>query len=422
MKDLQEAIDNLSPRKRQLFEQRLKERKGRPAAQTIPRRTVFSPAPLSYTQEGLWFLYELEPESPIYNIPAAVRIKGRLQIAYLEQSLNAVVQRHEILRTTFSQHQGEAAQLIAESLTLRLPVVDLSSLADAERELQFQKLASEEVLRLFDLSAGSSAALHPRAAGDEEHILVLVMHHIASDGWSMGVLFKELAALYEALSAGKPSPLPPLPLQYADYAHWQRQWLQGAVLEEQIGYWKRQLAGAPSVLELPADRPRPAVQGFQGATQTKLLASGLVNGLKDLSRQEGVTLFMTLLAAFNVLLFRYTGREDVVVGTPTANRHRVEMDSLIGFFVNTLVLRTDLSGDPGFKQLLGRVREVAVGAFAHQDLPFDKLVEALQPKRDLSHSPLFQVMFVLQNAPMPPPQHRQSDLQRRAIGRENLNV
>jgi len=404
MKDLQEAIDNLSPRKRQLFEQRLKERKCRPAAQTIPRRTVFSPAPLSYTQEGLWFLYELEPESPIYNIPAAVRIKGCLQVPLLEESLNAVVRRHEILRTTFSRYQGEAVQVIAESLTLQLPVVDLSGLAETERESRFQKLASEEVLRLFDLSRGPLLRGTLARLGEEEHILVLVMHHIASDGWSMGVLFKELAALYEALSAGKPDSLAPVPLQYADYAHWQRQSLQGTILEEQIGYWKNRLAGAPSMLELPVDRPRPSVQGFQGATQTTLLPAGLVNGLKELSRQQGVTLFMTLLAAFNVLLFRYTGREDVLVGTPTANRHRVELDSLIGFFVNTLVLRTDLSGDPAFTQLLGRVREVAVGAFSHQDLPFDKLVEALQPKRDLSHSPLFQVMFVLQNAPTPPQQ------------------
>jgi amino acid adenylation domain-containing protein len=277
--------------------------------------------------------------------------------------------------------------------------VDLRNLPEPEREAEAQQLATEEARRPFDLAQGPLLRAILLRLDKEEHVLLLTMHHIVSDGWSMGILFRELSALYGAFSVGKPSPLPELPIQYADFAVWQRQWLQGEVLEAQLAYWRKQLDGAPSMLELPTDRPRPAVQTSRGARQSLALSRDLTEALKVLSRQEGVTLFMTLLAAFKTLLYRYAGRDDIIVVSPIANRNRVEIEGLIGFFVNTLVLHTDLSGNPSFRELLGRVREVALGAYAHQDLPFEKLVEELQPERDLSHTPLFQVWFVLQNTP-----------------------
>ena len=259
------------------------------------------------------------------------------------------------------------------------------------------RLTTQEAQRPFDLSRDLMLRGRLIRLDQEEQVLLLTMHHIISDGWSMGILFKELSALYEAFCTGKPARLPELPVQYADYAEWQREWLQGEVLESQLGYWKQQLEGAPQVLELPTDRPRPALQTYRGGRRSRTLSRELSEELKRLSRSEGVTLFMTLLAAFQTLLYRYTGQEEMLVGTPIAGRSREETEGLIGFFVNTLVLRTDLSGHPTFRELLARVRRMAVEAYAHQDLPFEKLVEELQPERDLSRHPLFQVMFVLQN-------------------------
>jgi len=360
--------------------------------------------PLSFAQQRLWFLDQLAPENLFYNIPTAVRLEGQLNVAALEWSLNEVVRRHEVLRTTFSTSEGKPVQVIAPELRLSLPVKDLSHVRQEEREDEALRWAQEEARHSFDLAQGPLVRARLLKLGDEDHLAVLTMHHIVADGWSVEVLIRELATLYAAhLSTPyslPPASLAPLPIQYADFAHWQRNWLQGEVLERQLSYWKDQLGDSPPMLDLPADRPRPAVQSWRGATESFTLPSGLSDQLKTLSREEGVTLFMTLLAAFQTLLYRYTGQDDVSVGTAVANRNRAQIEGLIGFFVNTLVMRTDLSGEPGFLDLLKRVRAVALGAYAHQDLPFEMLVEALQPQRDMSHTPLFQVAFALQNAPM----------------------
>jgi amino acid adenylation domain-containing protein len=353
---------------------------------------------LSFAQQRLWFFDQLEPGLAAYNIPAAVRLKGPLNLAALEQSLNEIVKRHESLRTTFGKVEGRPTQVIAPTLTIKLPVVDLRPLPASERETEVRRWVTAEARRPFDLSQGPLIRGTVLRLDDEEHVGLLTMHHIVSDGWSTGILVREVATLYVAFCAGGSSPLPALPIQYADFAHWQRQWLQGEVLQTQIAYWKKQLAGAPALIDLPTDHPRPAVQTFRGAHQSLVLPKHLSEGFKALGRQEGVTQFMTLLAAFKVLLYRYTSQDDLIVGTPIANRNRLETEGLIGFFVNALVLRTDLSGNPSFRELLRRVREVCLGAYGHQDLPFDRLVEELHVKRDLSRNPLFQVMFVLHNA------------------------
>jgi len=356
--------------------------------------------PLSFAQQRLWFLDQLAPGNLFYNIPMAVRLTGELDVEALEQSLNEILRRHEVLRTTFRAEGGKPVQIIAPELPLPLLVEDLSHLPETEREAEADRLVQEEARRPFDLSQGPLLRARLLKLGDEEHIAVVTMHHIISDGWSMEVFIRELAALYEAFSQGRPSPLPELHIQYADFACWQREWLQGEVLERQLAYWKEQLRARPLMLDLPTDRPRPAVQSWRGATERFALPAELSKKLRALSREEGATLFMTLLAAFQTLLYRYTGQEDVSVGTAIANRNRTEIEGLIGFFVNTLVMRTNLSGEPGFREVLKRVREVALGAYAHQDLPFEMLVEALQPERDLSHTPIFQAAFALQNTPM----------------------
>ena len=356
--------------------------------------------PLSFAQRRLWFLDQLEPGSPFYNISDAVRISGRLDVAALEQSLNEIVRRHEVLRTVFPTVDGKPVQVIAPELILALPVADLTGLPEAEQDEEALRRARAEAQRPFDLGRGPLLRVTLLRLGEENHVVLLTMHHIVSDGWSTGVLVREIAALYDAFSHDRSSPLPEIPVQYADFARWQREWLRGEVLERQLAYWKEQLAGLPPLLELPTDRPRPAAQTFQGALQWFEFPRDLSKAIKDLCQQEGVTLFMTLLAAFQTLLYRYTGQEDISVGTPIANRSWSELEGLIGFFVNTLVMRTDLSGEQPFRELLKQVREVAMGAYAHQDLPFETLVDAMQPERDLSHSPLFQVMFVLQNGPM----------------------
>ncbi|HEV7376170.1 MAG TPA: condensation domain-containing protein, partial [Pyrinomonadaceae bacterium] len=338
--------------------------------------------PLSFAQQRLWFLDQLEPGSSFYNIFDTLSFDEPTDVPALEQSLNEVVRRHEVLRTTFANVRGKPVQVIAESLKLPLPVVDLRRLSEEEREAETNRLSSEEYERPFELSRGPLVRGKLLRLSTQESVLLLTMHHIVSDGWSLGILSRELRSLYEAYSTGRPSLLPDLPIQYADFTVWQRDWLQGEVLAAQLDYWEKQLAGAPSVMKLPTDRARPSVQNFQqGANQWLKLSKPLAESLKALSQREGVTLFMTLLAAFNLLLHRYTHQSDIVLGSPIAGRNRAETEGLIGFFVNTLVMRTDLSGDPGFRELLGRVKEVALGAYAHQDLPFEKLVEAISPER-----------------------------------------
>jgi len=353
--------------------------------------------PTSFAQQRMWLLDELETGSA-YNIRTALRLTGRINASALEKGLNEIVRRHEVLRTTFRAIDGSPMQVIAEKGTIVMPLIDLSRLTKAEREEEAGRLARDETMRRFDLAKGPLFSGVLIRLSEEEHILLLTMHHIVSDGWSMAILKRELMVFYEAFSNEDLSPLPELPVQYADFAHWQREWLQGEVLENQLSYWREKLEGVP-VLQLFTDRPRPSVQTFAGAGQSIALSPRLSRALNDLSQRQGVTLLMTLLAAFQTLLFRYTGQEDIVVGTPIANRNWTEIERLIGFFVNSLALRTDLSGNPSFLELLGRVREVALGAFAHQDLPFEKLVEELNPERDMSRTPLFQIMFALQNMP-----------------------
>jgi amino acid adenylation domain-containing protein len=354
--------------------------------------------PLSYAQQRLWFLDQLEPGNAFYNITAAVRLSGKLERAALGASFQELVRRHEALRTHFSSVAGEAVQVIAESLELEWEEIDLRGLEESEREVAQSRLAQEKAQTPFDLAQGPLLRLSLLQLGEQEHVLLLVMHHIISDGWSLGVLMHEVAVLYQAYSEGKPGSLPALAIQYADYAAWQREWLTEEVLAEQLEYWRGQLAGVPALLELPTDRPRPALQSYRGATRSIVIGTELSTALQALSRREGVTLFTTLLAAFQTLLARYSGQKEIVVGSPIANRRHVETEELVGCFVNTLVLRSQLADNPSFSELLKRTWAVVIGAHAHQDVPFEKLVEVLQPERDLSRAPLFQVMFVLQNA------------------------
>jgi amino acid adenylation domain-containing protein len=390
MSDLSQRIADLAPEKRALLELRLNQQGG-----------AFNTFPLSFAQERLWFLDQLEPGSPLYTIPAMVRLRGVLDLAALERGLNELVQRHETLRTTFTTVEGRPVQAVATALELPLPVIDLCDCPERGREDEAMRLADAEIQRPFDLSNGPLLRATLLRLADDDQMLLLTMHHIASDGWSMGVLVRELIALYQAGVMRQPAQLPALPLQYADYAVWQRKRLQGKLLERQLAYWREQLAGAAPVLELVTDRPRPPVKTTQGATYSWSLPLPLAEALVSLSQRQGATLFMTLLAAFQVLLARYSGQDDIVVGSPVAGRTRPDIEGLIGFFVNTLALRSNLAGNPTFRELLARVRETTLGAYAHQDLPFERLVEALQPERDLRYTPLFQVVFVLQNAPLP---------------------
>jgi amino acid adenylation domain-containing protein len=355
--------------------------------------------PLSFAQQRLWFLAQLEPNNPSYNLPQTLRLKGVLDVNALEQTIHTIIARHESLRTTFKAIDGQPVQIVSGAHEFKLPFTDLKELPEAERETEARRLAIAEARRPFDLTHDYPLRAALVRIEDDDHRLFLTIHHIVSDGWSMGILTKELSNIYDAIATNQPIELPELPVQYADFAEWQREWLQGEVLEEQLGYWLKSLAGAPAELKLQTDHPRLPHQSFQGASLSLRLSQKLSRSLSELSQREGVTLFMTMLGAFQTLLFRYTGQEDIVVGTPIAGRNRVEIESLIGFFVNTLALRTNVSGNPTFRQLLGRVREVALGAYAHQDLPFEKLVEELNPERDVSRSPVFQVMFGMQNVP-----------------------
>jgi len=365
----------------------------------IPRRQQGGPAPLSFAQQRLWFFDQFEPASFVYNLLTAVSLHGKLDIPALQEAFRELVARHETLRTAFDFRDGRPVQIIGDPHSIPLRRVEISDLPEAERQSRLSDLLREQASRPFDLKLGSLLRLTLIQLAAEEQVLIMAMHHIVSDAWSMKVLVREIIALYRAYSGGYAPDLPPLPLQYADFAVWQRDWLQGNELAQQLEYWKRQLDAGSSILELPADRPRPAVQTYSGADFTFAFSPALSRSLKAMCRAEGVTLFMALLAAFKTLLYRYTGRREIVVGSPIANRQRKELEGLIGFFINTLPLRTIVSEDLSFRGYLERVREAALGAYAHQDLPFEYLVEQIQPGRNLSHSPLVQVAFSFEAAP-----------------------
>jgi amino acid adenylation domain-containing protein len=396
---LETRIGELSPQRRALLEKLLREQTGRgelPAA--IRRRVQSGPAPLSHAQQRLWFLDQLMPGNTLFNLSSAYRISAPVDVAVLESSLNEVVRRHEALRTTFRAVNGEPFQLVAPSCWLALRLADLRSTAASRREQAALALASEESQRPFDLARGPLLRTTLVRINEADYIFLLTMHHIISDAWSMGLFWTELSAIWDAFAEGKPSPLPELPIQYADFAEWEREWLDGGVLDKQLDYWKKQLAGM-TALQIRTDHARPEVQSTRGAALCVTIAPSVVSGVLTISRTEGATLFMTLLAAFQTLLFRYTGQTDIVSGTFHANRSRGEVELLIGFFVNSLVLRTDFEGAPSFREVLRRVRTMALDAFAHRDVPFARLVQELQPDRDFSRNPLFQVAFQLLNAP-----------------------
>ena len=388
-----------SAQKRAILQQRLsQEGVSSPSEQSIPRRKDSGALPLSFAQERLWFLHQWEPESSWYNISLALRLSGLLDISALESSLRALVQRHEVLRTTFEERLGSAVQVIKPQLSIQIPVIDLSGWQGLAGDDLVSKLVRLEAQRPFDLSRGPLLRISllrlngacgrgqaPTLQAPQEHVLLLTLHHIVTDAWSMGVLLREWMTLYQAEMKGKPSPLPELPIQYADYALWQRSFLQGtgsgiaSDLDEQLAYWRKQLA-ALEPLELPTDYLRPRVKTDRGARLSRLLPKAVSDGLLHLCQKLDVTPFMLLLTSFQVLLMRYTGQTDISVGTPIANRRLSELEGLIGFFVNTLVLRTDLSGNPTFDLLLARVREVCLQAYMHQDVPFEKVVEELAPQ------------------------------------------
>jgi len=353
--------------------------------------------PLSWPQQRLWFLEQMEPGSPTYNIPSTYRLAGRLDVEALQRSLQEIYRRHEVLRTSFPSREGRPTQVISKDATVTIAVDDLRHFADGEAEAR--RVALEQRRLPFDLEHGPLLRVRLLRIADDDHVLLITVHHIAFDVWSSGVFMRELCTLYEVFCDGRRSPLGELPLQYADFASWQHRCLDSEALQNHLAYWRRQLEGCPAVLELPADHPRPARQTYRGTSETLVLPTSLLEALKTLGRRQDASLFMVLLAAFQTLLGRCTGQEDFAVGCPIANRQQPELEGLIGFFVNTLVLRANLAGNPSFCELLARVRKVALGAYAHQDLPFEKLVEELQPVRAMSHSPFFQVMFALQNAP-----------------------
>ena len=405
---MSKGIADLSPEQKALLAMRLMKKAAQRKAQEgtpsdrlrpVPREGEL---PLSFAQQRLWFIEQFNPGSSAYNVPFAVRLTGELDAEALRRTLEEVVRRHEILRTIFASAEGRTFQVVAPPGPLPMPVIDLSGLGVEAREAELQRLATAEARRAFDLTRGPLFRVTLLRLGEEGHVVLLSMHHIVSDGWSIGILIREVAALYESFRAGRPSPLAELPVQYADFAHWQRTRMRGEVLEAELAYWRKRLGGAAELLELPTDRPRPPAQSFRGTNEVTTLPAKLAASLRDLSKSEGVTLFMTLLASFEALLYRYTGQEDFSVGTVVAGRNRVELENLIGFFTNNLVLRADVAGDPTFRELLRRVRVTTLEAFAHQDVPFEKLVDELQPARHMSYNPLFQVMLILQNAPAEP--------------------
>ena len=403
---LQQASTNPSPpemsdAKRRLLEKYLLGANSQPlvSPRTIIRRTTEDSYRISFAQERLWFLDQLMPGAAVFNVPLAVRLAQPVDVQILENCINEIIRRHEALRTTFTTRNGQPVPVIAGQLKITVQVFDLAGLNNQEFEAQARQLTNDEAEHPFDLAHGPllRASLIRSDDGDQKQVLLVTMHHICSDGWSLVLFFDELAKLYEAFSRAQQSPLRELPIQYSDYAGWQREWLQGEVLAKQLGYWREKLGGELPVLDLPTDRPRPAVQTYRGARVLLALSEQHTAALEALSQHEGATLFMTLLAAFKVLLFRYTGLDDLIVGSPIANRPQTETEALIGFFLNNLALRTDLSGNPTFQNVVGRVRKTALGAYANQDVPFEKLIEELKPARDLSRTTIFQVYFNLFN-------------------------
>ncbi len=398
-------VASLTPQQRTILELRLKEKR---AASAISRSVIESQSRenntflLSFGQQRLWFVQGLSPDSYVYNIPHALRLKREVNINVLETAMSEIVRRHEILRTTFVVRDAQPVQVIASPKPLKLTVDDLSGLEAEEREAEALRLANAEARYIFDLENGPLFRTRLLRLAADDFVLLVCMHHIICDAWSLGVFYRELEELYSAFLQNQPSRLADLPFQYADFACWQRESLQGEVLEKQLEYWRDQLSQSLSPLELPTDHPRPTVQTFVGATKSKVLPKYMTRALEEISHQAGATMFMTLLAVFQTQLHLYTGRKDIVIGTATASRTRVEIERLIGFFTNTLVMRTDFSGNPSFQEILARVRESSLGAYAHQDLPFEKLVEELEPKHDLSYSPLFQVGFLFEEASSQP--------------------
>jgi amino acid adenylation domain-containing protein len=383
-----------SAAKKALLEQLLREEGILGTEHLIPKRTGAGPFPLSYAQQRLWFLDRLVPGNPFYNVDSIIPIRAGVNHALLEHALNEIIRRHESLRTTFVEQNGQPVQHIADSVTISIPVLDLRQFPEEERADKERQALAEEMRLPFDLAHGPLIRAKLITRGEQDHLLLLMLHHIVSDGWSMIVLSRELQEIYTALAANRTASLPDLPIQYADFAVWQRTWLSGERLDQQLDYWRNRLAGMES-LRLVLDRRRPPIPSFRGASHAVWIPQSLTEKLKQLANAEGCTLFMVLLAVFKTLLSRYTRQEDIAIGCPIANRNRAEIEPLIGFFVNTLILRTDLTGDPSFVELLRRVRETALAAYAHQDLPFERLVEELQPERDLSRNPLFQVIFQL---------------------------
>src|SRR6266404_515317 len=420
-----QQLAGLSPAKRALLELRLmKKHAAGTAKRVIPRRANREVAPLSYNQQGLWVLNQLMPGTSLYHTPMAVRLTGVLNVTALERALNSIVARHDALRTTFTTLEGTPSQVIASEALLELPLIDLSSELDTEREPAAQRLLQHEARRPFDLSLGPLVRSILVRLCEQEHILLVTMHHIVTDGWSVGIFQRELSELYTGFAAGDGATLPELPIQYPDYAAWQRRWFAGELYESQLAYWKKIFAPLPPVLELPTDHPRPNAQAhraFRGAHQTICLPKQLTTDLKLLSQRQGATLFMTLLAAYEILLHRYSGEEDIVVGTPIAGRQMPETEDLIGLFINTLAMRTKFSGELTLRNLLSRVKEVALGAYAHQDLPFERLVKELQPERTLAHHPLFQVMFVLQSEEIQPLQLKGIEVEHFRVGNIKAN-
>lgn len=388
MKDLIEHIASLSPEKQEKF-LHLIQKQG----------SQFNAFPLSSGQQRLWFLQQFEPDNTAYNLYNPIQLSGPLQIPALKQSLHQIIDRHEILRTNFIAVAGHPIQVVKPDNTIDLPIIDLSSMTEADQQAELQRLAISEAQQPFNLEKDSLLRTTLLIFNESKYVLLLTIHHIIADGWSLSILIEELATLYEANGRHEVSSLPPLPIQYADFAVWQQQWLQNDDLQEQLAYWQQQLSDIPTVLKLPSDRPRPTSKTFQGAKHHFAFSSVLSKSLTDLAGKESVTPFMLLLAAFELLLYRYSNQERFLIGTPIAGRKQPELENLIGFFVNTLVLSTDLSGDITFQQLLKRVRATALDAYDHQDIPFEKLVGHLQPERNTSHNPLFQVAFAFRNNP-----------------------
>jgi amino acid adenylation domain-containing protein len=400
MSDLDQRIASLSPEKREILLQRLNQQaRASSAVKAIPRRSAAAqPLPLSFAQESLWLIQQLAPENTAYNLIHALRLVGDLNLAALEQSLQEIINRHETLRTTFRVVEGQPRQIIAPTLQAPLSVVDVASFPEPERATQARALMDAEIARPFDLAQGPLLRVTLLRLSEQESILLLLLHHTISDEWSQNIFAQELTTLYKAFTANESSPLPELPIQYADYALWQRERLQAEDhLSSLLDYWKKQLSGATAVLELPTDHPRPTVQTFRGAQVSFRVSSAVTERLRLLGKEEQTSLFMTLLASFQALLARYTSRDDILVGSPIANRNRPETAGMIGYLVNMLVLRADCSGAPSFRQLLRQVRATALDAYAHQELPFEKLVEAVQPERSLSYNPIFQVLFQVEN-------------------------